>query len=185
MEIYTGALEVMLDAPGARVLVDGAPRGTTPLEVLDDVPVGTHALQVQLDGVAPFTHDVVVKVGERTRVALAVKDGALVEVDAAATAAATPPSSSGMHVSVPLAAVGGGALALGVVGIVVGGVAWVVAEDAYTRANAAPDEDVPALADANAAWAATSTAAFVVGAIAGAAGAAVLATSFFVDPFGE
>jgi hypothetical protein len=42
----TGAIDVLVDTPGARVLLDGQPRGTAPITIAD-VPPGDHELVVE------------------------------------------------------------------------------------------------------------------------------------------
>lgn len=65
----TGTIMIVGDVTGARVLLDGRPRGETPVELLD-VPPGRHTLVVVApDPAVPrFEQSVVVVAGERTRV---------------------------------------------------------------------------------------------------------------------
>jgi len=57
----TGRLQIDSDPPGARVLVDGQPRGTAPL-LLEDLSVGPHAVVLQSD-VGSVERQVIVNAG--------------------------------------------------------------------------------------------------------------------------
>lgn len=184
LEVYTGALEVLIDTP-ARVLLDGVARGTTPLPAMDDVPVGAHTLTVEVDGVAPFTRTIDVKVGERTRVELEMADGVLVE--RATTTSSVGAQPSGLHVSVPLT-VAGGVLLVVAAGALVGGLVTLgFANDAGASVDAAVqagDGAAMLLAvDENHNLATATSALYITSAAAAAVGAGALAASFFIDPF--
>ncbi|HEX8027827.1 MAG TPA: PEGA domain-containing protein, partial [Vicinamibacterales bacterium] len=45
----TGALEIRSEPPGARVSIDGRPRGTTPATIRD-LPAGDHSIVLELGG---------------------------------------------------------------------------------------------------------------------------------------
>jgi hypothetical protein len=63
-----GALEVSCDVRGARVVVDGEARGTTPLSIPLRVPVGTVNVRVDADGFISVTREGVrIRTGEVTR----------------------------------------------------------------------------------------------------------------------
>jgi hypothetical protein len=64
----TGVLTVESRPAGARVFVDGAVVGTTPL-VLPEVAAGDHAVHLELDGYQRWASSVRVIPGERNRVA--------------------------------------------------------------------------------------------------------------------
>lgn len=185
--VATGAIEVALEAAGARVRVDGVERGATPLEAIDDVPVGVRRIEVTTAEGATWMKEVDVKPGERTRIALAVVDGALVEAEATPVAA---PEPSGPRVSWPLAGIGGAAIGVGVAAIVAGVVAYAVADGAYAAleqgvASGATDDELARHRDTNRAWALAPLPLYIVGGTAIAAGVGVVAASFITDPFGE
>ena len=50
----TGTLAIRSEPPGARIILDGAPRGTTP-RTLAEVPAGRHSLVLRLDGHEAYT----------------------------------------------------------------------------------------------------------------------------------
>ncbi len=56
----TGTLTVRSDPPGARILLDHTPRGTTP-QTLDEVPAGQHTIGLRLDSYEAYTASVVVE----------------------------------------------------------------------------------------------------------------------------
>jgi hypothetical protein len=63
-----GALELSCDVRGARVVVDGEARGTTPLSIPLRVPVGTVNVRVEADGYISVTREGVrIRTGEVTR----------------------------------------------------------------------------------------------------------------------
>jgi len=61
-------LEVASRPSGARVFIDGAPAGTTPLTTTSIAP-GPHAVRLELAGHRPWTTSVTLERGRRTRVA--------------------------------------------------------------------------------------------------------------------
>ncbi len=64
---------------GAQVLVDGEPRGTTPLET--EIVAGNHPIELRLEGFKPWTTDLQIKAGEPVSVGpvkLGLPDGRLV-----------------------------------------------------------------------------------------------------------
>jgi hypothetical protein len=62
----TGAIDVLVDTPGARVLLDGEPRGVTPLTIAG-VPAGDHDLVVEAP-TGPVRQQVAVQAGLTTSV---------------------------------------------------------------------------------------------------------------------
>lgn len=66
-------LEVVSDPPGAKVMLDGHPVGTSPVTI--PTSAGTHALHVEIEGLAPIERVVQLKAGS-TRLELAF-DGVL------------------------------------------------------------------------------------------------------------
>ena len=66
--VSTGVLFVESRPPGAAVMIDGKPRGTTPLTV-DAMAPGTYRVNLSLAGYQPFVTTVRVVAGTRTRAA--------------------------------------------------------------------------------------------------------------------
>lgn len=62
----TGTLRLRSEREGARVLVDGAEVGRTPVESDISLDPGTHRLRVELDGYVPFVADVTITAGTTT-----------------------------------------------------------------------------------------------------------------------
>jgi hypothetical protein len=69
----TGSIEVLSNTPGSKVLVDGKPRGETPL-IIDDLKPGRHIVVVRAPN-GNVRRAVMVKVGETTKIDLAVYSG--------------------------------------------------------------------------------------------------------------
>jgi len=67
-EVQTGSILVAPDVSGAVVFLDGEPRGTTPV-VIDDVPVGEHRIEIRPEGQRAHVAQVMVRAGQRSRVA--------------------------------------------------------------------------------------------------------------------
>jgi serine/threonine protein kinase len=67
-----GSLLVESRPNGAAVTIDGKPAGVTPLTIASITP-GTHTVRLELDGYRPLTHTVIVKSGERVRVAASLE----------------------------------------------------------------------------------------------------------------
>lgn len=145
----SGSLMVKLALAGAEVVVDGVPRGTTPLfGPVDGLPPGRRDVEVRYAGKKSWRGFVDVPFDDPLHIELAEKDGALVEVPHG-NASSTPPAVSDKGSPV-LALAGGGLLAAGVLAGIGGGVAYVIAEDAYVKAH---DQRQPELAaGADAAW---------------------------------
>ena len=72
-----GEVEVSGAEVGATVVVDGRPRGTTPLSAPIRVAAGTHILRATKEGFAPFERRIQVAGGEKVKVV--AKLGALIE----------------------------------------------------------------------------------------------------------
>ena len=68
----TGSLRFESRPDGARVLIDGAFVGTTPV-VVADVPSGRHRVSVERDGYQPWTTTVDVTADRRQRVAASLE----------------------------------------------------------------------------------------------------------------
>jgi len=62
-----GALVIESRPPGATVLIDGRPVGTTPMS-LGDVRVGNHTVRIERDGYRIWTASVKIAAGEQNRV---------------------------------------------------------------------------------------------------------------------
>ncbi len=90
-----GQLVVTGAPPGASVVVDGQPRGLSPLPPLD-LPVGEHALRVAFTGYNDAEHTVTVGPGETVTRAVTLVAAAPAEpaVDSAASGAAAEPAAA-------------------------------------------------------------------------------------------
>ncbi|MBI1948178.1 MAG: hypothetical protein HYS27_20985 [Deltaproteobacteria bacterium] len=127
----SGAISVDVGMPGATVLVDGAPRGTTPLiGPIGGLPPGRRAVEVRAPGVQPWRKFVEAPVDGVARIRL-VQEGDLL-VERAATAAGKAPTGGKVAVS-PLVWAGAGALAAGVASGIGGAVAYGAAVGARDR----------------------------------------------------
>ena len=62
VEGMRGGLRVQSEPPGATVMVDGAPAGTTPFS-LNELEVGEHQVTVELGGFAPLKRTVIIRGG--------------------------------------------------------------------------------------------------------------------------
>jgi hypothetical protein len=62
-----GSLEILCDAPGTRVTVDGRPRGVVPLPRPLRIPAGTVAVRVEAPGYAAVQRNVAVMAGRLSR----------------------------------------------------------------------------------------------------------------------
>jgi hypothetical protein len=65
---YRGSLVVSSSPAGAQVFVNGVPVGTTPLR-LPDVPVGSRAVRVELDGHEQWSSSARIVASQQTQVA--------------------------------------------------------------------------------------------------------------------
>ena len=128
----SGAIFVSSPLAGCEVVVDGVPRGTTPLfGPVDALAPGRREVEVRYPGKTSWRGFVDVGFDQPEHLDVAEKNGALVQVaheDAVSSAGAPSPSSSAV---LPL--VGAGVAAVGAVGLVGAAVAYASAEDAYHR----------------------------------------------------
>jgi hypothetical protein len=62
--VYRGSLEVQSSPSGAQVFLGGKPVGTTPL-VLNDLPVGSRVLRLEMDGYERWSSAVQISVEEQ------------------------------------------------------------------------------------------------------------------------
>lgn len=99
----TGTLTVRSDPPGAEVLVDGEPAGTTPLEL--PIAAGEHSIVLRLPGHVDEQRRVVVEAGETSAVE--------VPLVASAPAEDAKPDRSALLRPLGWASIGVGAAALG------------------------------------------------------------------------
>jgi hypothetical protein len=65
-EAYNGTLEILSSEGAARVLLDEAQLGPTPLGAVRDLGIGKHRVRIDKDGFLPFQSDVVVNHNETT-----------------------------------------------------------------------------------------------------------------------
>lgn len=175
----SGSLVVKLALSGAEVVVDGMPRGTTPLfGPVDQLPPGRRDVEVRYAGLKSWRGFVDVPFDEPVRLELAEKAGALVEVprgDAPTTAAPAPTALPALTLA------GGGLLAVGAVAFVGAAVAYVLGEQAYVKAH--DDRQLDFADDAQAAWTAQAIL-FPVAVVGIAAGAGLLGLGL-TDSAGE
>jgi hypothetical protein len=66
------ALDIVSKPPGARVLIDGAFVGLTPLR-LPELAAGAHTIRLELDGHRPWTTTVALEAGRAERVAASLE----------------------------------------------------------------------------------------------------------------
>ena len=84
-----GSVAIDSIPPGARVLVDGRPVGSTPL-VLEDVPAGTHLVRVEADGYTVWAWTVRVVANQRSRVTVKLNGSGTDSLPHFASPARTP-----------------------------------------------------------------------------------------------
>lgn len=112
---YNASAAVLIDVavPGATVVIDGAPRGTTPLiGPIGGLPPGRRAVEVRAPGLQPWRKHVEAPVDGVARLRL-VKEGDQLVERALASGASEAPTVSKQGVS-PLLWAGAGAVAIGV-----------------------------------------------------------------------
>jgi serine/threonine-protein kinase len=71
-DVTTGSMVVETRPAGARVIIDGKPAGVTPV-TLSDLRAGSHPLRIELIGYKTLVTSVIVKAGERSRVAVTLE----------------------------------------------------------------------------------------------------------------
>lgn len=64
----TGSILVDADVRGAPIFLDGVSTGSATTTVLDNVPIGTHTIEIRGDGVPPYTQTILVQQGQRAEV---------------------------------------------------------------------------------------------------------------------
>ncbi len=69
-----GSLVIESRPTGAEVTLDGRPAGVTPLTIASVAP-GRHTVVITAAGMKPVTSTVIVKAGERARVAASLERG--------------------------------------------------------------------------------------------------------------
>jgi TolB-like protein len=135
-ERLRGAIAILADIDGARVELDGAVAGQTPLSrPIRNLALGPHRLRVTADGYSPFEEEVEVRFQKTTRVLVRLagdpdegQDPALV------TAAVAPPPEDRWYQS-RWFWLGAGAAAVAVGGVV----GWQLARTSVTDCNASPE----------------------------------------------
>jgi hypothetical protein len=167
----SGSLVLSLPLAGAEVIVAGLPRGTTPLfGPIDRLTPGRREVEVRYAGLKSWRGFIDVPVDDAVRLALAVKEGAIVEVprdDASRVPAGAAPAEPQR----PLLLVGAGVAAAGVAAGVGAAISFVLAEAAFTRAH---DEGDLSFVDDNEAARAAYAVLLPVGVLATAAGAGLV-----------
>ncbi len=173
----TGQLSVSM-APGAEIVVDGVFVERTPMLSPVSVSVGRHEVEVRTGRLVPWRAVVDVALGKLHTLTLCVRGDTVVQTcsDARPTSPGTASATTQQRPPRPLFVAGSVLAGIGLVGVVVGAVAAVIAgdvADAY-----AAGEVSGALRDAAVAGQTTSIAAFAVGAtgLLGSAGTLVAAT---------
>jgi hypothetical protein len=64
----TGSVLVDADVRGAPIFLDGQSTGMATTTVIDNVPVGTHTIEIRADGLPPYTQTILVQQGQRAEV---------------------------------------------------------------------------------------------------------------------
>jgi hypothetical protein len=90
-ESWRGQLRVAVAQRGASVVVDGVPRGFSPLSAMIELPPGEHAVFVGLEGFAPWKGSVEVRYGEVSELTIALVPGLHEEAPTFSTKAALAP----------------------------------------------------------------------------------------------
>lgn len=90
-ESWRGQLRVAVAQRGASIVVDGVPRGFSPLSSVLELPPGAHAVFVGLEGFAPWKGSVEVRYGEASDVMIALVPGLHEEAPTFSTKSAPAP----------------------------------------------------------------------------------------------
>ena len=69
----TGSILVDADVRGAPIYLDGVSTGMATTTVLDNVPIGTHTIEIRAEGVPPYTQTILVQQGQRAEVHATVR----------------------------------------------------------------------------------------------------------------
>lgn len=145
----SGAVVVALALPGADVVIDGSPRGSTPLfGPIDRLPPGRREVEVRYAGLKSWHGFIDVPFDRAQRLDLSTKDGAIV-----ITEKEQGPPVQAAEVERGFSAwtwLGVGVVGLGAAAGVASGVAWAVGETAYARAH--DEQRLDLVEDAAAAW---------------------------------
>lgn len=72
----TGSILVDCDVRGATILIDGRDTGRQTNTVLDDVAVGTHEIEIRMEGMTPFRQTVLVQRGQRAEIHATIRPAA-------------------------------------------------------------------------------------------------------------
>jgi hypothetical protein len=64
----TGSILVDADVRGAPIFLDGQSTGMATTTVIDNVPIGTHTIEIRAEGVPPYTQTILVQQGQRAEV---------------------------------------------------------------------------------------------------------------------
>jgi hypothetical protein len=75
-----GSLKIFSKPADARVLVDGAEKGTTPVK-LDKLPVGEHLVRVTKNGYMTHDEKIVLGIGEAKKLEVTLREAAFITVD--------------------------------------------------------------------------------------------------------
>lgn len=69
----TGSILVSADVQGAPIYMDGTNTSQVTTSVLDNVPAGTHTIEIRAEGLPPFSQTVLVQQGQRAEVRATVR----------------------------------------------------------------------------------------------------------------
>lgn len=72
----TGSILVDADVRGAPIFIDGRDTGRSTNTVIDDVPIGTHEVEIRAEGMEPFRQTVLVQRGQRAEVHATLRSAA-------------------------------------------------------------------------------------------------------------
>lgn len=127
-------LVVTADLAGTEVLIDGEPRGVTPLTLVDVVPPGEHILLLRREGRAPLSRTITVAAGAITREGGALTQGP--EMKSTPTVGEAPPTPlpAPPDGGIPPMAIAG--FGIGGAGVVAGAIGVGIAVNAFATLNA-------------------------------------------------
>lgn len=72
----TGSILIDCDVRGAAIFIDGRDTTRQTNTVIDDVPIGTHTVEIRMEGMEPFSQTVLVQRGQRAEVHASIRPAA-------------------------------------------------------------------------------------------------------------